>query len=134
MSENLDRLRELSVQLEGQERLLEAIFECSLDAIIVMDDKGLIVKWNSKAEAMFGYPSEEAVGQPLGDLIIPEYLREIHARGLALYLETGEGPILNRRVALEALRRDGSLFPVELTVVPVKEAPLFVGFIRDLSQ
>jgi sigma-B regulation protein RsbU (phosphoserine phosphatase) len=101
-----------------------------------MDADGKILEWNPTAEETFGYPRDEAVGQLLADLIIPAGMRERHTRGLASYLETGEGPVLNRRIEVSALRRDGTELPVELAVTTVQDAdpPVFTGFVRDITE
>ena len=94
-----------------------------------------MLQFNQAAERMFGHRRHEAVGQQLADLIIPPDLRAAHWAGL-LRLTAGEAPrILDRRVELRALRRDGSEFPVELTVTQTSDSPLtWTGFVRDLSE
>lgn len=122
--------------LEGQEMTLQAIVDTALDAVITIDKDSRILGWNTPAQTMFGWPAAEAVGRSLADTIIPLRFREAHARGLARYLATGEGPVLNRRIELFALHRDGHEFPTELAVSPVRwgEEPLFCAFIRDISD
>ncbi len=112
-----------------------AIVEASLDAIVMMDHHGNIVEFNAAAEDTFGYSRAQAVGRPLADLMIPKHLRERHRQGLEAYLATGEGPVVGRRIELTALRSDQSEFPVEIGIIAVHaELPLFMGFIRDLSE
>lgn len=81
-----------------------------------MDSQGVITDWNPAAVTTFGWSREDALGRVLADTIIPERSRESHRRGLGRFLETGEGPILNRRVELRALHSDGYEFPVEVTI------------------
>ena len=84
-------------QLRGQsEARLRAVLDAALDAVIGMDVDDVITYWNPRAEAIFGWGREEALGRRLGDLIIPERYREAHSRGLARFLATGEGPVLDR--------------------------------------
>lgn len=120
---------------EQAEETLRLILENSLDAVVAMDRDGLVTAWNAPAERMFGWPAVEALGRPLADLIIPERLRAAHQKGLRRYFETGQGPILGRRVEMPALYRDGREFPVELTVTPIvqESGTTFSAFIRDLS-
>jgi hypothetical protein len=115
---------------------MRAILESALDSIITMDHKGRIVEFNPAAEKTFGYTRAEAIGKEMAELIIPPALRERHRRGLSHYLETGEGPVLGKRIEITALRADGTEFPVELTVtrVPGGDPPLFTGFVRDLAE
>lgn len=101
-----------------------------------MGGDGIVRDWNPAAERVFGYRREEAVGQLVEELIIPGPLRAAHRNALNRYLETGEATILERRLELTALRRDGNEFPVELAItrLPGSGEPLFAGFIRDLRQ
>jgi PAS domain S-box-containing protein len=131
-------LRRLSEQEATQrsEAQKTAILEVALDGIVSMDSTGRVVAWNPAASRIFGYSREEAIGRPLADLIIPPAFREAHWRGLQKYLTTGEYQFLNRRVEASAVRRDGSEFPVELTItrVPGEGAPWFTGYLRDISD
>jgi PAS domain S-box-containing protein len=130
-----DRVRGAPEAGEGEARA-EAMLESALDAIIVMDGDGRVVEWNSAAERTFRCTRQQAIGQHMADLVVPEPLRESHRAGLARYLRTGEQAILGRRIEMPARRADGSEFPAELTVVRVGTAwpPLFTGFVRDLSE
>lgn len=113
---------------------LALILETALDAVVVMDSAGIVADWNSPAEAMFGWTRQEAIGQVMGDLIVPPALREAHTQGLIRYLETGAGPVLNKRIEVTALRRSGEEFPIELAIAPLDSEPKwFLGFIRDVS-
>jgi PAS domain S-box-containing protein len=113
----------------------KGVFEAAVDAVVVMSADGLVQDWNPAAERMFGHPKDAAIGSELAELIIPHALRERHRAALARYLETGQATILDRRLELFALRADGRLMPVELTVtrIPDSEPPLFAGFVRDES-
>jgi PAS domain S-box-containing protein len=112
------------------------IIETALDAFVQMDDAGIIVDWNSQAEAIFGWSRDEAVGRVLADLIVPEVHRARHKDGLAHFLRTGEGPILGTRFEIEARRRDGKDISVEVSITAVQRRGrhLFNGFIRDLTD
>ena len=105
------------------------MFETALDAIVTMDHLGRIVDFNPAAEKTFGYTRQEVVGLAIAELIIPASLREKHRRGLAHYLATGEGPVMDRRIEIVALRKDGSEFPIELAItrVPKEGDPFFTG-------
>jgi PAS domain S-box-containing protein len=122
--------------LRDSEARTRAVVEGALDAVIVMDAAGRIEEWNPQAEATFGWKREEAVGHVLANMIIPHRYRDSHWRGLARFLATGEGPVLNRRIELEALHRGGHEFPVELTISPLRigEAFIFSAFVRDISE
>ena len=122
-------LRESETQLRG-------ILEGALDAVVGMDASGNVIDWNAQAEATFGFTRAEAVGRRLAELIIPPPLREAHDRGLEKYFETGEGPLLNRRVEVEGQRKDGSRVPIELAITVVKGWGFyrFNAFARDISD
>lgn len=113
----------------------KATLDGALDAVITMDEGGRITDWNPKAERIFGWSREEIVGRSLAETLIPEDQRQAHVEGLAHYIATGEGPLLNRVVELRALRHDGSTFPAELSIVPIRSngSILFSGFLKDIS-
>ena len=113
-----------------------AILRASLDSVVMMDARGRVADFNPAAEQTFGYRREEVVGREMAELIVPPRLRDAHRRGLARHLETGEARILDRRIELTAMRADGSELPIELTVtrLPERHPPLFVGFVRDLTE
>ncbi len=121
--------------LRESESLKGAILESSLDCLITIDHHGNIVEFNPAAEATFGIPREQALGKSMAEMIIPPRLRDAHHRGFAHYLATGEGPVLGKRLELEAMRVDGTEFPIELTITAIKSRsePLFTGFIRDIT-
>jgi PAS domain S-box-containing protein len=112
-----------------------AILEAALDCIVSMDHRGIVVEFNPMAEQVFGYQREDVVGKEMAELIIPPRLRDAHRRGLAKYLETGEGPVVGNRIEITAQRADGSEFPVELAIsrVDVPGTPLFTGYLRDIT-
>jgi len=122
--------------LLASETRLKAIIDSALDAIVTMDENGLITGWNVRAEAVFGWSAAEVIGHSMSTTIIPPQHREAHQRGLARFLSAGEGPILNQRLEITALHRNGDEFPVELAVTPIRLSSswLFSAFIRDITQ
>ena len=114
----------------------QAVLASSLDCILVMDDKGFIREWNPAAELTFGWTRDEAIGCRLGDLIVPEHLRQRHEEGLARAVSTGESRIIGQRLRLPALRRDGSTFTSELAITRLERGgrAYFTGTIRDLTE
>ncbi len=112
-----------------------AVLDAALDGIITINHEGRVIELNHAAETMFGYPAEQAVGQELAELIIPPAYRAAHRRGMAHFLATGEGPVLNKRLELSAVRADGSEFPIELAITRIAAdgPPVFTGHIRDIS-
>lgn len=122
--------------LQESEARVRAVLNSALSAVIVMDANGLIVDWNARAEAMFERTREQALGRELAELIVPPVQREAHRRGLAHYRASGEGPILNQLLEMSALRPDGSEFPAEISISPMKsgDAMSFCGFITDITE
>ncbi|MFQ5780598.1 MAG: EAL domain-containing protein [Nitrospiria bacterium] len=112
------------------------ILETARDAFIQLDVRGLIVYWNPQAEIIFGWPKCEVIGKPLTETIIPSRYYEAHKRGLEHFLATGEGPIINKRIELNALHQEGHEFPIELTVWPVRlgETYQFNAFVHDITE
>lgn len=129
-------------RVRAEERLADSvessasIVTASLDCIFTMDHQGHVLDLNPVAEATFGYPRVAAVGQLLGDLIVPPAHREAHYAGLARYVATGEPRILDERLELTGMRADGTTLPVELTVTRLgrREPPVFAGFVRDITR
>ena len=113
-----------------------ALLSAALDCVVTMDHRGCVVEWNPAAERTFGWSAEEAEGREMADLIIPPALRERHRAGLARYLAGGEPVVLDRRVEITALRRDGHEFPCELTITRIAQPgdPVFVGYLRDITE
>ncbi|MGH2809638.1 MAG: PAS domain-containing sensor histidine kinase, partial [Actinomycetota bacterium] len=111
------------------------ILESASDAFVAIDRQGTITAWNRQAEAIFGWPRDEMLGRRLVDTIIPPSYREAHTEGMRHLHATGEQKVLGQRLELSALRRDGSEFPVELTIWAAGSAPLsFNAFIRDITE
>jgi PAS domain S-box-containing protein len=112
------------------------VFRAALDAVIVIDADGTVRDWNQSAERLFGYTWQEAIGRELAALVIPGPLRSAHRNGLGRYLATGESTILDRRVEVSGLRKDGSEVAIELSItrVPDTDPPLFAGFVRAKSD
>ena len=128
--------RQRERDLAQSEARKAAVLDAALDGILSIDAGGRVLEWNPAAEAMFGRTADEVRGRELAELIIPPAFRDAHRRGMAHYLATGEGPALNRRLELAALRADGTEFPVELSILPIETdgPPTFTGYIRDITE
>ncbi len=134
--------RDITARIHFQNALIESekrtrmIIESSLSAIVIMDADGIINDWNYQAEKIFGWTKEEAIGQRLDALIIPPQFRYAHRQGLQRFLRTGQGPLFNQLLEQTALRRDGTEFPVELSLSPLKldNTYIFSGFIHDITK
>ncbi|MBI2827262.1 MAG: PAS domain S-box protein [Planctomycetia bacterium] len=130
------RLRHVTDELKRSESRFRAVVVSAIDCIIGMDRVGRIVEFNPAAEKTFGVSRQRIVGKELAEVIIPPSLRDSHRKGLARYLATGEGPVLEKRIEVLALRADGVEFPVELTIIPTWHdgQPSFTAYVRDLTE
>ena len=126
--------RKAENNVEEREALLQAIIETAPDALITIDEAGLIRIFNPAAERIFGFRAEEVIGRNVRCLMPAPY-REEHDGYLRRYLETGEKRIIGIGREVEGQRKDGSIFPMELAVGEVHShgRTLFAGFVRDIS-
>ncbi len=124
----------------ADEAYAHAILDAALDAVITIDHLGRVLEFNRTAEETFGLRREDVLGQELAALVVPPEYREAHRRALARWTEKGPtegaGRMLGRRMEVEAMRSDGSLFPAELAIsrVDVPGPPVFTACIRDVSE
>jgi PAS domain S-box-containing protein len=130
-----ERKRAEEALREGQ-RLSQSIIDTAHEAFVAIDARGLVIDWNHQAEQTFGWSHEEALGRPVAELLIPPEHREAHRRGIERFLATGEGPVLNKRIELTAVHRQGHRFAVELTIAPLAlgQEYRFNAFIHDISE
>jgi PAS domain S-box-containing protein len=133
---NITARKEAERKLQDAHEHLRLMVDSALDAVVSMDTEGLIIGWNPQAETTFGWSAEEAIGRSLVETIVPHAHRAAHIEGLGRWRETGVGAVLNSRIEIQALRRDGRMIPVELAIVPVALGgeTVFSGFIRDISE
>ncbi len=135
LGEFMERSRARVAEHESEVRKA-SILDTALDCIITSNHLGMITEFNPAAVATFGYSKEEVIGRQMVDLIIPPAHREAHLRGMARYLATGEAHVLGRRIEIDAMRSDGSMFPVELAIVrvPLPGPAFFTAYVRDLTD
>lgn len=106
-----------------------------LKLAVVMNAQGVIEAWTLLAEELFGFSAEEALGKPLGDLIVPEAMRPYHEMGFKRYVQTREAHCVGFAVEIEALHKDGRLIPIEMKILPTEDTEelLFQAHIRQLT-
>jgi PAS domain S-box-containing protein len=121
--------------LRESEAKFRSVMESAIDAIISGDSEGYIRSWNSAATALFGFTEAEVLGRPI-DMIIPERYRESHWEGIHRVSSGGPSHVIGKTVELSALRKDGSEFPVELSLATwfLDENRYYTGIIRDISE
>ena len=135
-STDIEELKQAEEARRKAEERTRLIVDSALDAVVAMDADGIITDWNPQAEKVFEWTRSEALGRRMSEMIIPSQYRLSHESGLRRFLNTGQGRVLNRRIEITALRRDGSEFPVELTITPLNSGDswTFSAFIRDISD
>ena len=123
-------------KLKENEQQIQAIFDGAPDPVIVIDSESNVLRWNPKAESVFGWKIIEVMGKHLYEFIIPERYREEHKTGMEHFLTTGEGTIINKTYEIEAINKAGAEFPVSISVSPIKmgEKYFFIGFVRDITE
>lgn len=121
--------------LRERDAKAQAILETTVDAIITIDERGRILSFNRAAERIFGYLPEEVLGKNVS-VLMPEPYQQEHDEYLHRYLRTGEKRIIGIGREVKGLRKDGSLFPMDLSVseVNLPDKRLFTGIVRDISQ
>ena len=115
---------------------LQTIVDSAMDAVITMDIDGYVVDWNRRAEEIFGWSRDEAIGSAVAELIIPPQYLAQHQDGLRQFKATGEGRLINNKMELTALRRNGHEFPVEMIITQIEwhGQVIFNAFVRDVSD
>ncbi|HYD32749.1 MAG TPA: PAS domain S-box protein [Azospirillaceae bacterium] len=122
-------------QLRESEAQTRAILETAVDGIITIDEHGSVLSLNAAAEHLFGYGAAEVVGRNV-KMLMPEPYRSAHDEYLANYRQTGERKIIGIGREVQGLRKDGSVFPLELSVgeAVVSGTRFFTGIVRDISE
>ena len=122
-------------KLKESEGQLQTIFNEAPDALIVINDEGIIMRWNPQAEKIFGWTIIEALGKKMHELIMPKQHRENHLKGLQHFIDTGEGPILTKTFETTAINKQNIEFDIELTVsqATILGKYIFIAFVKDIS-
>ena len=135
---DISKLKQAHLALKASETKTRAIINAALDAVISIDQEGRIIEWNQRAKEIFGWEMHEVFGQTISSIIIPEKHRQAHTKGMERFMRTGYGPVLNKRIEIEAQHKEGHTFPVELAISPIKLSEggtyIFSAFVRDISE
>jgi two-component system sensor kinase FixL len=132
---DIDNEKRLEDALRTRERHFRSILDTVPDAMIVIDEHGIMQFFSSAAERQFGYAEAEAIGKNISALM-PEPDRSRHDGYLARYLRTGERRIIGIGRIVTGMRKDGTTFPMHLTIGEMQSGgqPYFTGFVRDLTE
>jgi two-component system CheB/CheR fusion protein len=130
IARDISEFKRAGQELRDREEHLRAILNTATDAILTIDHSGIVQSVNPAAEWMFGYTAAEMIGQNV-KMLMPSPYRDEHDGYLAKYLRTGEKRIIDIGREVQARRKDGSVFPVDLSISEIKHLRLFTGMIRD---
>lgn len=127
---------EAQAQLQAREARVRSILTHAPDAFVSIDEAGTITEWNRQAERTFGWHKEEVLGRRLRDILIPAAMRAAHEAGFNRFVHTGTGPVVDQRLEVAALHKDGREIPVELSVAAIRHGDTFVAnaFLRDITD
>src|ERR687886_1483416 len=122
-------------ELRKSEARYRTVLDAAFDAIVTITPDGIVCWFNRGAERIFGHRAEEVIGQPV-TLLMPERYRELCAEGLHRYLQAGEARVVGGTAELVGLRKDGSEFPIEMSLGETLEdgERLFTGVMRDITE
>jgi PAS domain S-box-containing protein len=137
----LGMVRDITERKVAEERLgaseekFRNLTETAFDAIVLIDEDGNIIFWNRGAELIFGYTKDEVMQKSLTSMMPVKY-RDAHSGGIERYLRTGENKVIGKVVALEGMRKNGEIFPIEISITSWEAAgkKLFSGIIRDTTE
>jgi len=126
---------DMTAKLRESQRQFQTVTDTANDAIVSADSRGRIIYFNKAAERIFGYRSDEAVGQPL-TVLMPEKFHDPHRRGFERFIATGEAHVIGKTVELEGKRKDGGEFPLDLSLAHWEAygSQFFTAIIRDISE
>jgi PAS domain S-box-containing protein len=133
-AQSMDELQRQRDEMRVSELRFRSVFQSAADAIILADETGKIVGWNKGAEQIFGYCEEEILGSRL-EVLMPESYRDAHLAGFERFRVTGRPQVIGKTRELEGLRKDGSVFPLELSLASWRSGAgtMFTGIIRDIT-
>jgi len=122
-------------ELRASELRFRSVVQSASDAIILADDGAKVMFWNKSAEVMFGYREDEITGESL-EVLMPERYRERHRAGFERFRITGRSQLVGKTVEFEGLRKDGTIFPIELSLAcwTSGDGNYFTGVIRDITE
>jgi PAS domain S-box-containing protein len=136
VTERTAELGRAQESIQQEKERLRLVIDTALDAVITIDQHGTVTGWSRQAELILGWPAAEILGRRLLETVVPLRYRAAHEAGLKRHAEFGGGPVLNRRIEIAALRRDGREIPIELTIASVRVGgeQMFSAFVRDISE
>jgi PAS domain S-box-containing protein len=134
-AESLDELQRQRDELRASELQFRSVVQSAGDAIILANEAGNVVGWNKGAESIFGYSEDEILGSNF-QVLMPERYREAHREGFERFRVTGRSEVIGRTTEFEGLRKDGAIFPLELSLGSWRNGAgiMFTGIVRDITE
>jgi PAS domain S-box-containing protein len=122
--------------LRESEEKFRSISANALDGILMIDPSGCVSFWNKAAEQIFGYHEDEILGQDLHAYLAPDRFHDHFQEAFSSFRQTGEGPMLGKTIEIECLRKNGDVFPAELSLSPLELNNQWhaVGIVRDITE
>lgn len=121
-------------ELHDQKLRLRSIVDTAVDAIVIIDERGIIESFNPAGERMFGYRADEVIGKNVS-MLMPQPFASEHTSYIQRYLRTGDAKIIGIGREVQARRKDGTIFPADLAVSEFHDGkPLFTGILRDITE
>ncbi|MCI0530414.1 MAG: PAS domain S-box protein, partial [candidate division Zixibacteria bacterium] len=132
---DLEVLRRSQDAVRNSEQQLRTVLETVGEGIVAIDSNSTILMVNQEIQNIFGYTKEELISQKL-QMLMPEKYRSAHASGMKRYLGDGTSQILGKHLEFEGLKKDGSVFPLEIRITETKmgESLIFIGALRDITE
>ncbi|MDO8991130.1 MAG: PAS domain S-box protein [Sideroxyarcus sp.] len=133
---DLSEIKQAEAALRESEEKFRSASAAAQDALIMVDADGLVSFWNAAAEKIFGYREEEVMGRDLHTLLAPEHYREAYTAGFSNFLRTGQGNAVGKTLELEAIRKEGEIFPIEIALSSARhgEQWMGIGIVRDITE
>ena len=133
--QDITTIKKSEEEIRESEKRLQAVTNSAIDSIMTIDETGIIIGWNPAAEKMFGYSEREIISHPM-EFLIPERYLDGHKQGIMRIQSGGERHVIGKTVEMAGKRKDGSEFPLELSLAEwqTKEGRFFTGFIRDITD
>ncbi len=128
--------RQAEEALKDSEEKLRTITNTAKDAVIMLDDRGIILYWNPAAKTIFGYTEQEIIGSSLDSLIAARKYHEAYLEAFRVAEMNGQGQAIDSTLELDAVKKDGTLFPAEISLAAIHTAEkgFAVGIVRDISE
>ena len=136
LGQALERQSQIQAALQESEAELRATLHNAHDAFIAFDEHGIVQEWNGHAERLLGWTRAEMLGRSVIDTVLVPPMRAARRLGMQQFIETGDSSMVNQRVEIPVLRRDGAEIPVEVAIahVPRRRGHLFIAFMHDITD